>query len=69
MLDFFANSLLLPVVAILTCLLIGWIVKPKVVIDEIEDGGHVFKMKKIYLFVLKSFAPVAITLILLSNFI
>ena len=69
MLDFFANSLLLPVVAILTCLLIGWIVKPKVVIDEIEDGGHVFKMKKIYLFVLKYFAPVAITLILLSNFI
>ena len=69
MLDFFANSLLLPVVAILTCLLIGWIVKPKVVIDEIEDGGHVFKMKKIYLFVLKFFAPVAITLILLSNFI
>ena len=69
MLDFFANSLLLPVVAILTCLLIGWIVKPKVVIDEIEDGGHVFKMKKVYLFVLKYFAPVAITLILLSNFI
>ena len=69
MLDFFANSLLLPVVAILTCLLIGWIVKPKVVIDEIEDGGHVFKMKKVYLFVLKFFAPVAITLILLSNFI
>ncbi len=69
MLDFFANSLLLPVVAILTCLLIGWIVKPKVVIDEIEDGGHAFKMKKIYLFVLKYFAPVAITLILLSNFI
>ena len=69
MLDFFANSLLLPVVAILTCILIGWIVKPKVVIDEIEDGGHVFKMKKIYLFVLKYFAPVAITLILLSNFI
>ena len=68
-LDFFANSLLLPVVAILTCLLIGWIVKPKVVIDEIEDGGHVFKMKKVYLFVLKFFAPVAITLILLSNFI
>ena len=69
MLDFFANSLLLPVVAILTCLLIGWIVKPKVVIDEIEDGGHVFKMKKVYLFVLKFFAPLAITLILLSNFI
>ena len=69
MLDFFANSLLLPVVAILTCLLIGWIVKPKVVIDEIEDGGPVFKMKKVYLFVLKFFAPVAITLILLSNFI
>ena len=69
MFDFFANSLLLPVVAILTCLLIGWIVKPMVVIDEIEDGGHVFKMKKIYLFVLKYFAPVAITLILLSNFI
>ena len=69
MLDFFSNCIVLPVVAILTCILIGWIVKPKVVIDEIEDGGHTFKMKKVYLVVLKFIAPIAITLILLSNFI
>ncbi len=68
-LDFFANSILLPVVVLLTCLLIGWIVKPKIVIDEIEDGGHVFKMKRLYLVILKFLAPVAITLIMLSNFI
>lgn len=67
MLDFFSNSILLPVVVILTCILIGWIVKPKIVIDEIEDGGHTFKMKKIYLFVLKYFAPLAIAVILLTN--
>ncbi|HJJ78628.1 MAG TPA: hypothetical protein O0X62_02560, partial [Methanocorpusculum sp.] len=59
--------ILLPVVVILTCILIGWIVKPKIVIDEIEDGGHTFKMKKIYLFVLKYFAPLAIAVILLTN--
>ena len=69
MLDFFANSILLPIVVLLTCILIGWIVKPKRVIEEIEDGGHTFKMKKIYLFILKYFAPVAITLIFLSNLI
>jgi len=69
MFDFFSNCIVLPVVAILTCILIGWIVKPKVVIDEIEDGGHTFRMKKVYLVVLKFIAPIAITLILLSNFI
>ncbi len=67
MLDFFSNSILLPVVVILTCLLVGWIVKPKIVIDEVESEGHEFKMKKIYLFILKFVAPIAILLILLSN--
>lgn len=30
----------MPMVALLTCILIGWVVKPKVIIDEVTLGGY-----------------------------
>ena len=34
--DYISNNILMPIVAIGTCILIGWIVKPKTVIDEVD---------------------------------
>ena len=31
--DYISNNILMPVVAISTCILIGWVIKPKTVID------------------------------------
>lgn len=32
--DYVSNNILMPIVAIGTCILVGWIVKPKTIIDE-----------------------------------
>lgn len=40
--DFISNSVLMPIVAMLTCIFIGYIVKPKTIIDEVELGGKTF---------------------------
>lgn len=62
--DFISNSVLMPIVALLTCVAIGYFIKPKTVIDEVEINKP-FKEKKYYVFMLKYAAPVCLVLILL----
>ena len=62
-LDFSSNSVIMPIVALLTCIFIGYIVKPKFITDEIELNGK-FKSKTLFTVVIKYIAPVCILLIL-----
>ena len=64
--DFISNSVIMPIVAILTCLFVGHIIKPKTLIDEIELTGP-FKAKKMYVIMIKYIAPICILLILISS--
>ena len=64
--DFASNSVLMPIVALLTSIFVGYIIKPKAVIQEIELSGS-FKKKKLFVFVIKYLAPVCIVLILISS--
>ena len=66
MFDFISNSVLMPVVAFLTCIFIGYVIKPKAITDEIELTGK-FKGKKLFNIVIKYIAPVCIVLILISS--
>ncbi len=65
--DYVSNSVLMPVVAIATCLLIGWIAKPKTVIDEITLGGVKFGREKLYVFMVKYATPVMLLALLLQS--
>lgn len=62
--DVFANNLLMPVVAFLTCIFIGYIIKPQTLVDEIEIGGKPFKRKVLFNCMIKYIAPIFIVLIL-----
>lgn len=64
--DYVSNNLLMPIVAILTCILIGWVVKPNTVIDEVTLNGEKFGRKKLYIAMVKFVAPVLLALLLLS---
>ncbi len=64
--DFISNSVLMPIVALLTCILVGYVIKPKTLIEEIERGGK-FKRKTLFTVVIKYIAPVCIVLILISS--
>ncbi len=65
--DYVSNSILMPVVAIASCLLIGWIAKPKTVIDEITLGGVKFGREKLYVFMVKYATPVMLLVLLLQS--
>lgn len=64
--DFASNSVLMPIVAFLTCLFIGYVIKPKTIIDEVELSSK-FKRKKLFTVVIKYIAPIFIVLILVSS--
>ena len=64
--DFISNSVLMPIVALLTCIFVGYVIKPKAVIEEVELNGR-FKRKKLFEVVIKYIAPIFIILILVSS--
>ena len=64
--DFISNSVIMPIVALLTCILIGYIIKPQALIEEIEQGGK-FKRKTLFTIVIKYIAPVCIIAILIFS--
>ncbi len=64
--DFFSNSFLMPIVAFLTSILVGYVIKPKSVSDEIRISGK-FKNEKLFTVMIKYIAPVFILLILISS--
>ena len=66
--DFFSNNLLMPIVALLTAVLIGWVVKPKYVIEEVSLSGT-FHAKKLYCTMITYIVPVCMVIILLSSFL
>ena len=66
MFDFLTNSILMPIVAFLTCIFIGYVIKPQMLIDEVESSGK-FRRKKLFVVMIKYVAPVCIVLILISS--
>lgn len=65
--DYISNSVLMPIVAIATCILIGWIVKPKVVLDEVQKGGNKFGRRWLYIPMIKVIAPILLAILLLKS--
>ncbi len=65
--DYISNNILMPVVAIGTCVLIGWIVKPETVIDEATKNGEKFGRKPLYIAMIKYIAPVLLFILLLGS--
>lgn len=65
--DYISNNVLMPVVAIGTCILVGWVLKPKAVIDEVEKSGCKFGRKKLYVVMLRYVAPILLLILLLKS--
>lgn len=62
--DFVSNSVIMPIVAFLTCVLIGFVVKPQTVVDEVKDTDGTFKSERLYTIMIKWIAPIFILAIL-----
>lgn len=66
-LDYISNYVLMPVVSIATCIFIGWIIKPKAIIDEVTLGGCRFRREKLYVVMVKVVAPLLLFFLLLQS--
>ena len=64
--DYVSNNILMPIVAIGTCILIGWILKPKAVINEATKNGEKFGREKLYVVMIKYITPVLLLILLLK---
>ena len=64
--DFVSNSLLMPLVAAGTCILVGYVIRTKSIEDEIELNGP-FQSKKFYRFIIRYIAPVCLIAILIFS--
>lgn len=65
--DYISNNCLMPLVALLTCILIGWIVKPKTIIDEVTQGVHPFRRRGLYVAMIKVIAPILLAVLLVQS--
>ena len=64
--DFISNNIMMPIVALLTCILVGYLLKPKAVIEEVEINGK-FKSKTLFSVMIRYVAPVCILIILATS--
>lgn len=64
--DFASNNVLMPIVAFATCLFVGYFLKPKAIIEEVELTGP-FKSRRMFTIVIRYVAPVCILIILVSS--
>ena len=65
--DYISNNCLMPLVAIGTCLLVGWILKPKMIVEEVEKNGCRFRRKHLYVVMIRYIAPVLLVVLLLKS--
>lgn len=65
--DYISNNALMPIVAIGTCILVGWVIKPEVIIDEVEKSGRKMSRKGLYTVMVRWIAPIMLFLLLLKS--
>ena len=63
----FCGNILMPLVALLTCIFTGWVIKPSFIIEEVDTYNHKFKTKKIYMLMIKYIAPIVIFILFLES--
>ena len=65
--DYVSNSVMMPLIALLSTILIGWVVGPDYVVEEMEKGGARFTRKKIYRVMIRYIAPVMMLVLFLQS--
>lgn len=66
--DYISNSCMMPVISLCSAILIGWVVKPDWVIEEMERDGSVMPRKWLYRFIIRYVAPVIMLILCLQAF-
>ena len=62
--DNITNVILMPIVAILTCVFIGYVIKVTVITDEVKAEGNTFRSEKAFVLMIKYICPVFLVVML-----
>ena len=65
--DYVSNSVMMPFIALLSTILIGWVMTPDYVIDEMQRSGETFRRKKLYRVMIRYVAPVMMLVLFLQS--
>ena len=65
--DYISNSFLMPFISLLTSILIGWVVGPKWITDEVEKNGEHFRRAGLYRFMIRYVVPVVMLVLFLVS--
>jgi neurotransmitter:Na+ symporter, NSS family len=65
--DYVSNNVMMPFIALLSTILIGWIMTPDYVIDEVQRNGEAFRRKKLYRIMIRYVAPVMMLVLFLQS--
>ena len=65
--DYISNNFMMPIVAILTCVLVGWVIKTESITDEITKNGEKFSRKWLFNIMIKYVAPVLLFVLFLQS--
>ena len=65
--DYISNSVMMPFIALLSTILIGWIKTPDYIIDEMERNGEKFRRKKMYIIMMRYVTPVMMFVLFLQS--
>lgn len=65
--DFLTNSVMMPIAAFATCILISRVIGVGKIEEEVEADGGSFKRKKVFRFMIRYLCPIFTVIILLSS--
>lgn len=65
--DYISNSFLMPLISLLTCIFVGWVIGPKWIHEEMEYGGYTFHRKKLYTIMIRFIAPAIMAVLFLQS--
>ena len=65
--DFLTNSVMMPIAAIATCLLVTSVIGVEKVEEEVTQNGQPFRRKKVFNFMIRTLCPVFAAIILVSS--
>ncbi len=65
--DFLTNSVMMPIAALMTSLLVARVVGVKKIEEEIIHGESAFRRKKIFAVMIKYLCPIFVLIILISS--
>jgi len=67
LMDYISNSFMMPFISLLSAILIGWVIGPDWIVEEVEYGGRRFGLKGLYRFMIRYVVPVIMFILFIQS--